>query len=396
MTWQLERRFCMLAAGLLLAGVSVAQTLPAGDGLLATYYEGEKFERAVLTRRDRVLDFQWALASPAPGVPAEHFSVRWHGWLVPPVSGRYVLHLRIDDGLRLWLNGRQLVNEWRDQYFSDFTTSVELQAGKAYELRIDYYQNALESRMRLAWERPGLPTSAPSWRNLWGWREAAPAREEVLSASYLFTRNPRPAPSAVVPIPTQRLAAVTVVSGPPRPRSAPAPRPRAAAAPTRPKTAASPARRPQPRPRPASKRASGSQLALPPTPADSAQQAGAAAVARLANQESVVLSALYFEQSKAQLLPAARRALDGLAAALLQHPTLRLQVQGHTDNQGSAELNRQLSQQRAEVVCLYLSAHGVPSHRLQAKGYGGTRPVADNNDPAQRPRNRRVVLAPQP
>ena len=59
---------------------------------------------------------------------------------------------------------------------------------------------------------------------------------------------------------------------------------------------------------------------------------------------------------------------------------------------GSAELNRQLSQQRAEVVCLYLTAHGVATAQLRPVGYGGTQPVADNTDPAQRPQNRRVVL----
>ena len=67
-------------------------------------------------------------------------------------------------------------------------------------------------------------------------------------------------------------------------------------------------------------------------------------------------------------------------------------MQGHTDNVGNAELNRQLSQQRAEAVCLYLTAHGAAAAQLRPVGYGGTQPVADNADPAQRPRNRRVVL----
>jgi outer membrane protein OmpA-like peptidoglycan-associated protein len=71
-------------------------------------------------------------------------------------------------------------------------------------------------------------------------------------------------------------------------------------------------------------------------------------------------------------------------------------VQGHTDNQGDSSLNRQLSQQRAEVVCHYLVAGGIADSRLQAKGYGGSRPLADNRVPALRARNRRVVLQPIP
>jgi outer membrane protein OmpA-like peptidoglycan-associated protein len=107
---------------------------------------------------------------------------------------------------------------------------------------------------------------------------------------------------------------------------------------------------------------------------------------------TITLPDLYFDQGKAVLLPRVRTALDALATTLRTRPELRFEVQGHTDNVGNAELNRQLSQQRAEAVCLYLTAHGVATAQLQPKGYGGTQPVADNADPAQRPRNRRVVL----
>jgi outer membrane protein OmpA-like peptidoglycan-associated protein len=105
---------------------------------------------------------------------------------------------------------------------------------------------------------------------------------------------------------------------------------------------------------------------------------------------------LYFAQGKAELLPAARASLDTLATILHQQPGLRLQVQGHTDNQGDSILNRQLSQRRAEVVCRYLVASGIADGRLQAKGYGGSKPIADNQVVALRARNRRVVLQPLP
>ena len=118
-------------------------------------------------------------------------------------------------------------------------------------------------------------------------------------------------------------------------------------------------------------------------------------VAQLSAGQEITLPELLFEQGQTVLPPTARVALDALAAALQDQPSLRLAVQGHTDNQGNAELNRQLSQLRAEKVCLYLTAHGVAAERLRPIGYGGTRPVADNADPAQRPRNRRVVLVPQ-
>ena len=115
-------------------------------------------------------------------------------------------------------------------------------------------------------------------------------------------------------------------------------------------------------------------------------------LARLAVGETVALPELHFDQGRAGLLPPAAPPSTGWPPCCAPSPTLRLEVQGHTDNVGNAELNRQLSQQRAEAVCLYLTAHGVAPAQLQPKGYGGTQPVADNADPAQRPRNRRVVL----
>ncbi|RZK34766.1 MAG: OmpA family protein, partial [Hymenobacter sp.] len=118
--------------------------------------------------------------------------------------------------------------------------------------------------------------------------------------------------------------------------------------------------------------------------------------AHLSQGQALVWPNLYFAQGKADLLPTARASLDTLVTVLRQQPSLRLQVQGHTDNQGDSTLNRQLSQQRAEAVCRYLIAGGITHGRLQAKGYGGSRPVADNRAVALRARNRRVVLQPLP
>ncbi|SFQ59553.1 OmpA family protein [Hymenobacter arizonensis] len=131
--------------------------------------------------------------------------------------------------------------------------------------------------------------------------------------------------------------------------------------------------------------------AVPP-PAPVADTSRNAQVARLAKGEGLNLPEMYFQQGKAILLPPARAALNRLAPALLATPDRRFEVQGHTDNVGTPELNLQLSQRRAEAVCRYLIARGVPAEQLAPTGYGSTQPVADNADPAQRPLNRRVVL----
>lgn len=369
---------------LLLTGPpAVAQgAAPAGDGLRGDYYDGRDFNTLVASQRDAAIDFDWHHENPVPGLPAEDFSVRWTGWLVPPATGHYVLRLTVDDGARLWLDGRQLLNEWRGQSLSYYDIPLDLQAGQAYALRLDYCQYAWSTRVLLAWQRPdGVPEA--SWRNLWGLASAddPPA---TIPTRYLFSRHPAPARSteprpvatAPKPVTTAPKVATPTLARPPQPVAAPPHRPatRLPAA-TRPLAAATPAG-----PRPASPGPGPGQVA--------------AVATRLAAGQAVTLRALYFLQGKADLPLAVRASLDSLAAALATQPTLHLEVQGHTDNQGDSALNRQLSQRRAEAVSQYLAAHGVEASRLRAVGYGGTRPVADNDQPAQRPRNRRVVLLP--
>jgi Outer membrane protein and related peptidoglycan-associated (lipo)proteins len=73
--------------------------------------------------------------------------------------------------------------------------------------------------------------------------------------------------------------------------------------------------------------------------------------------------------------------------------SLRLEVQGHTDDSGSPEHNAKLSGDRAASVKDWLTAHGIAASRLASKGYGATKPVADNHTPEGKAKNRRVELA---
>ena len=377
-----------LLLGLLMTLGTARAQAPAGDGILGEYYDGANFERLVTRRYDATLAFDWGHAPPAPGLGAEYFSVRWTGWLVPPVSGRYVLHVAVDDGMRIWLNDKLVLDEWRPQPVRHYAVGIVLKAGEAYKLRIDYFQDILDTSARVTWERPDVPLTPPSaaWRNLWGLTAATP-RPEPIPTKFLFRHTPRPAvalaavavatpkPLPKVPVAAKAILAATALVDS-KPATAAVTFPRRLAAP--PLAVAKPAI-----------------LAPPPAPVPRlllADSASSARLNRLAVGETVTLPELYFDQGKAQLLPASRAALSQLAAILNAQPALHLEVQGHTDNVGSAELNRQLSQQRAEAVCLYLTAHGVNTAQLRPVGYGGSQPVADNADPTQRPRNRRVVL----
>jgi len=98
-----------------------------------------------------------------------------------------------------------------------------------------------------------------------------------------------------------------------------------------------------------------------------------------------------FATGSEEILPNSEPILLEVADALLRNPGLELvEIQGHTDNVGDPELNRRLSQKRAEAVQTWLIQHGVEPARLMAKGYGPTRPIAPNITQHNRARNRRV------
>jgi len=104
-----------------------------------------------------------------------------------------------------------------------------------------------------------------------------------------------------------------------------------------------------------------------------------------------------FASGKATLLPSARNRLQQVATALKQgDDSSKIIVEGHTDATGTAAKNQQLSEQRAQAVRESLISAGVPADRVQAVGYGQSRPVADNASPAGRATNRRVEIVVAP
>ncbi|MCA1771563.1 MAG: OmpA family protein [Halomonas sp.] len=108
--------------------------------------------------------------------------------------------------------------------------------------------------------------------------------------------------------------------------------------------------------------------------------------------DSVVLEDVNFEFDSAQLTSEARNVLNDVAERLVNNPDVRVRIEGHTDSVGSADYNKELSQDRAESVTAYLAERGVESDRMMAEGFGEEQPVATNDTDAGRAENRRVEL----
>ncbi len=113
--------------------------------------------------------------------------------------------------------------------------------------------------------------------------------------------------------------------------------------------------------------------------------------AQLSDKQIEIDQKILFEVGTATLLPQSDAILLEVARVIAEHPEILLiEVQGHTDDSGPAELNRKLGQDRAESVMQWLIAHGVPKDRLSAHGYGPDFPIADNATDEGKEKNRRV------
>ena len=102
------------------------------------------------------------------------------------------------------------------------------------------------------------------------------------------------------------------------------------------------------------------------------------------------MQGIEFDAGKATIKPHSFQILNLIADIFIENSNYIIEVQGHTDNTGKAELNKTLSQKRAESVMNYLIDKGVPASRLTAVGYGPDVPIADNKTKAGRAKNRRV------
>lgn len=106
--------------------------------------------------------------------------------------------------------------------------------------------------------------------------------------------------------------------------------------------------------------------------------------------EKVVLNNVFFESEKFELKPESKAELEVIVKMIEKNPSLKIEIGGHTDNSGTEEKNRALSESRAKSVYDYLLSKGIDTSRVTYKGYSSSKPLADNNTPEGKARNRRT------
>jgi outer membrane protein OmpA-like peptidoglycan-associated protein len=110
------------------------------------------------------------------------------------------------------------------------------------------------------------------------------------------------------------------------------------------------------------------------------------------NKEGYIALDIHFDTGKATIKPESQPIVNQIVALLKQNASLKLSIEGHTDNVGDAKSNKTLSENRAKTVMASLVASGISAERLSAAGFGAERPVADNRTEEGKAKNRRVEL----
>ena len=131
--------------------------LPDGKahGLLGEYFDNQNLkDKPAFTRNDKIINFDWGQGSPKNNFPSDHFSVRWTGFLQVPESGNYVLDAISDDGVRLYIDDKLVVENWSDHSTESKSYMAALDANKKYKIKIEYYENTGDASMKMAWNKP--------------------------------------------------------------------------------------------------------------------------------------------------------------------------------------------------------------------------------------------------
>jgi peptidoglycan hydrolase-like protein with peptidoglycan-binding domain len=134
-----------------------------GDGLVADYFGNKTLADPVAASRTETDPLHDWNVAPAPGVPSAAFSVRWRGFLCPPVGGDVTLIVRANDGVRLSIDGKAIVDAWQDQAFSEFRGVARLEPGRFHRIELQHYNSGDSAQERrgveLRWSSASIPES---------------------------------------------------------------------------------------------------------------------------------------------------------------------------------------------------------------------------------------------
>ena len=146
-----------------------------GFGLKGEYYDNSDLTNLKIIRNDPYVSFYWGIGSPDASIGGDTFSIRWTGQVQPRYSETYTFKTATDDGVRLWVNNQQIINNWTAG--GTYTGTIALTAGVKYDIKMEYKENVDRAGANLYWS---------SWTQ----------PEQIIPQSQLFSPLPTPTPTS--------------------------------------------------------------------------------------------------------------------------------------------------------------------------------------------------------
>ncbi|MBH8576603.1 PQQ-dependent sugar dehydrogenase [Nostocaceae cyanobacterium CENA369] len=168
-----------------------------GNGLDAEYYDNQNFTNLKLTRVDPTVNFNWGKGSPAASIGADTFSVRWTGQVEAKYSETYNFFTTTDDGVRLWVDGKQIINSFVNQTAAEVSGAIALVAGQKYDIKMEYFEHYVDAVAKLSWSSPSQTKQIIPQSQLYSNTDITPPTATANAAnlttgggdSYTFTVN---------------------------------------------------------------------------------------------------------------------------------------------------------------------------------------------------------------
>jgi beta-glucosidase len=130
-------------------------------GLTGTYFDNNRLTGAPrLTRTDARVDFRWTLNSPGRGIPFDWYSARWTATLAAPAGGAKRLAIEGNDGYRLWIDDRLVIDNWVKQSYGTRLADVAFAPGSTHDVKLEYFESTGNARLRLMWDAGAVNTTA--------------------------------------------------------------------------------------------------------------------------------------------------------------------------------------------------------------------------------------------
>ncbi len=323
------------------------------QGLKAEYFDGIDFDRLVAVKYVQNINQSWNEIPPVEGIDPHECSIRWTGKLKPGKTGTYTFAARVDDGIRVWIDDRLIIDQWDLNDVGIFEGTTDLVAKKEYDLKVEYFNGMIEGEVRLLWKKhkeeltwyerlfgDGIEFSVITAENFVPPKEPVKNEKEVVVETKKKVKKKKTKKTKKKPVKTQ--VKKEVITKIPEPKV---------------------------------------EKSEPPRPIVSAKVA-----------EKFIPKNVQFEKGNTSILESSFVELDSFINFMKRHSHLKVKIEGHTDVIGDAELNLQLSKDRAEKITEYLIVYGINSNRIKAEGFGGTRPLVTPEKGKYHPANRRVVF----